>query len=748
MTPFALGRGLRQLAAWIVVPGLVVTSVWIPLLRQNYVPGVKITQVMLDQARQVPTDSELDELARLRFIPRQWKDQRQLVLAAEQLLQGKTSLLGPAAIPIRMPFDARDLDAGNQEWQLQLASLAVPETLIDAYEATGREEFFFAARDNLLGWADCERSAWLPRGYLWNDHAVASRAAVLAHFWRLYRNRPDYNPEVARPILEFAARTGQWLAKPGNFTVTTNHGVMENLALWQLRLAFPYLPGSEENARLAFTRLNTQLSFYMDDEGVVLEHSSGYHAFGLHLMGLAFRYLSLLHKPVPDPWIERYECARKYYAQLKRPDGTLPIWGDTDGAPDAYTSAAMPADAYVQTMPFGRTLPEIPRAPASLYPVSGYSIWWDGLSSPTGLAAPSQTAVAWSYFPGLGHKHADEMSVLFWSGGQTWWTDVGYWAFGDEENRDTAVSWSGSDAPHLVGESGSSARETRLLSWGWSEPMAALDLQRKGPGNYAAERQVLRLAPDLWLVLDSTSGDTNSRTTTTWTSAYDAGIEDGKLRGSYVVHGANGAALAAYLLGSKEMTAREFRGSRTPFGGWEMFKGVPQPAPAIVTEQPANGSWAATLWSSPMDPAAVASYFAQSPAMSQWKDSHEWTITIPHSKRIVSIRRAGDTIFFGSDLSSGRAAKLVLQGAADVTEQRRAILRAHEEALRRYPKFAEFVKYRVKVTYLLLTVLVLQGIFAIIYRQRGGRHLLVLWVLAMSAWVASGIYIYAVYLQR
>ena len=703
---------------------------------------------MLDQARQVPPDPELDELAQLRFIPRQWKDQDQLVLAAVQLLQGKTSVLGPDTTPIKMPFDARDLDAGSPAWQLQLASLAVPETLLDAYEETGRDDFFFAARDNLLGWAEYERSAWLPRGYLWNDHAVASRAAVLAHFWRLYRHRPDYSPRVARIILEFAARTGEWLAKPGNFTVTTNHGVMENLALWQLRLAFPYLPGSEEHARLAFRRLNTQFSFYVDDEGVVLEHSSGYHAFGLHLMGLAFRYLTLLHEPVPQTWIERYENARKYYAQLKRPDGTLPIWGDTDGAADAYSPAAMPADSYAQSALSGGSLPEIPRAAVSLYPVSGYSIWWDGLSAPHNSASPSQTSVAWSYFPGLGHKHADEMSVLFWCGNQTWWTDVGYWDFGDEDNRDTAVSWSGSDAPHLVGEPYSSRRETRLLSWGWSERVAALDLRRNGPGNYQAERQVLRLAPDLWLILDSTSGNATSRTTTTWTSAYNAVIEDGEPKGSYVVRGPNGTALAAFLLGSNDMTAREFRGSRTPFAGWEMFNGVPQPAPAIVTEQPANGSWAATLWSSPRDLAAAESYFAESPAMSQWANPHEWTITVPRSIGSVSIRRAGDSIYFGSDLESGRAEMLALRDAPDPAMAKQAILHAHEEALREYPQFREFTKYRARVSDILLFVLAVQGFVVVFYRRREGRNWFGLWMLAMTAWVASGIYIYAVYLQR
>ena len=167
----------------------------------------------------------------------------------------------------------------------------MPDELLRAYEASGREEFLTAAQAVIRRTQEYEQAAWLPRGEFWNDHAVASRVSVLSNFWRLYRHSPNYRPEVARQAMQMVAHSQQLLAKPNQFTFATNHGVMQNLALWHATLAFPSLPHVNEYQQLAFSRMNEQMKFYVSHEGVVLEHSAGYQFFGLELLGRAFRYL-------------------------------------------------------------------------------------------------------------------------------------------------------------------------------------------------------------------------------------------------------------------------------------------------------------------------------------------------------------------------------------------------------------------------------------------------------------------------
>ena len=66
------------------------------------------------------------------------------------------------------------------------------------------------------------------------------------------------------------ARSEQLLAKPGHFTFATNHGVMQNLALWHASLAFPSLPRTQAYQRLARVRMDDQMQFYVTGEGMVL----------------------------------------------------------------------------------------------------------------------------------------------------------------------------------------------------------------------------------------------------------------------------------------------------------------------------------------------------------------------------------------------------------------------------------------------------------------------------------------------
>ena len=226
---------------------------------------------------------------------------------------------------------------------------------------------------------------------------------------------------------------------------------MQNLGLWHGALAFPSLPGTREYQRLAKSRLDDQMRFYVSDEGVVLEHSADYQSFGLMLLGRAFRYLALGHEVAPSQWVEKYRKAQAFYATLRRPDGTLPMFGDTDSDDDAVGALVTEFDANGSVGPLNWRTDWKPANAETIYPVSGYAIWWDGLKSWPDPRNLSETVLCWSNFAGHGHKHADEMSLLFWAKSQNWWSNVGYWPY-DTPGRDETVSWAGSNAPHLLGE--------------------------------------------------------------------------------------------------------------------------------------------------------------------------------------------------------------------------------------------------------------------------------------------------------
>jgi hypothetical protein len=722
-----------------LLPLSVLSAIWLSVFLAYRIPGIIVSDEMIQEGRELPQDSVLEELKDFDFLEGRWKSKQELVDAASRLLGGDLRVEN-CSVHLTMPFSARDLDHLPPACDFLIAAFVVPHVLVQAYEATGQEKFLIAAQDYIAAAQDYEQSALLPPGDFWNDHAVAERVCVLTNFWRLYRHSPGYRPEVARQVFQMVGRSEQLLAKPGQFTFATNHGIMQNLALLHASLAFPALPRGREYQRLARARLADQMKFYVSGEGVVMEHSAGYHVFGMELIAMALRYLDLMHEPVPPDWIEKYQRAEKFYAALRRPDGSLPMFGDTfDGTDPLGPLVTVFDQDHGPRRLFYQQEWKPPEA-TYVYPVSGYAIWWDGLEFWPNPQNLSQTVIAWSNFPSQAHKHADEMSVLFWAGGQTWLSNVGYWPY-ENKWRNTIESWAGSDAPHLVGENPSAFRATRLVSSGASANLTALELERTGSENYIVRRQVVHCKPDLWLVLDNSFGSEKDRTTTTWTSGSGVRWQQQSAGGFRLESPNVNDRLDIFFLGSPDTEQRLLRGSSRPFAGWQLEHRVPVPASALVVEQPAKNSWAATIWT--WEKGRAAERVDGTPQMTHWIDATHWEMQLPGEASGIALRREGNML----RLQSGRGtdAALELMAPPDVGPAYAELRNQFMASASRYPHFTANPLKRKKVTYLLLGILLLQQIFFVVYKRIHAPRPYTLKCLTLIAWIVGGIWLVCFY---
>jgi hypothetical protein len=722
------------------IPTIIFIAIWAPSILHYYVPNVVITKEIAERARTDPPDTILNEINRF-FDTSAFTDEKELIAAAEKVLQGKIEIPGRSPAVFGFPFDSDDFDRNLPGWKLFFSRLSIPALLMQAYEITGRNDFLAAAKDVILGFAIYERRAWIPKGLLWNDHAIAARISVIAKFWKLYRNHTEYEFKVAEEILQLVARSAQLLAKPTHFTFNTNHGIMQNLALWQICIAFPSLPDVDFYKQLALERMQDQIKFYVSNEGVVLEHSAGYHRVGLKFIAMAFRYMRLLNEPIPDEWEIKYQKARIFNTQLQRPDGSLPMFGDTAslGEKTRKNIKGKVANGQSKSMIYkkGRSIKQ-----HSLYPIAGYAIWWNGLDELSNEQILSQTVLAWSYFPGHAHKHADEMSVLLWAAGHNWITNIGYWPYG-MKYRSKAVSWAGSNAPHLINEPFNSKRQTELLSNIWSDSSAFIELERQGPDGYIARRQVLNIKPNIWIVLDNTIGNENQRTKTIWTSSYHFNPVMAEFPNSYIFKANNNDVyLTKFIITSKNAEISQYKGSVSPFAGWESYR----PAPAIVIEQPAKNSWAAAIW-------LLQGFkgqnrrFSNPPVMENWKNSENWKIRLPFSSGLMIICREKNRIFFQKDNTGGGAQKkYILSEAQQISIERAEIKKAYQNAAKKYQRKI-YKKYRhKKATYLLLAIFVIQGIIFLICRKFGKMHYTRLVIMTIFGWASLGILLFGIYL--
>src|SRR6266851_1089168 len=721
----------------VLLPALTILILWLPEFRHYSVPEARITAEVLTTARQSPSDDVLQEIREFYLFPMENRPPELETALSARILQGRLEIpdMPAATFSLRFtPTDLENLPVGPRLW---FAAFAVPDFLLAAYENTKREEFFVAARDFLLAWDAYERRAWLPAALLWNDHATAARVRVLGEFWRLYRNRPDYDPEVGRVVLQQAARYGEFLLSPEQFTFASNHGVMQNIGLLHLSLAFPSLPQSARYRQVAFDRLHEQMAFFIDTEGVIREHSAGYQAFGLEMLGIAFRCLTLLDVPIPEDWSRKYARGLTFFAHLRRPDATLPAFGDTHGASQTVMPRVAEIDAQGRAGMRHYRERWHPHEETSLHPAAGYWVDWSNLDHWPDARRLRQTVVTWTQRPPPGHKHADELSVLLWSHGLSWLTSVGYWPYGTR-GREDAESWAASNAPHLVDESAESPRTARLVSSGRSNRIAAVDLERVGPGLYVARRQVVRVEPHLWVVMDHVRGAASQKTRTVWTFSPDVIIRREDSAGWYALETVRaGATARAAFLGSSRAVVQEYRGSYAPFAGWHVVHYAPEPATAIVVEQPGEKSWLTVILSLR---AETSPGFTEPPRLSGGASPEEWTLALRSDAGSTELRRHGDQYSFTRrDRQGSFTDTLRLAPTPHPIAELRAIRTAYEATACLYPRFQELGPRRQKVTYLLVLLIIGQELFFFLVRRTVPRWYVSLRVASVVCWLGVAV---------
>jgi hypothetical protein len=485
-----------------------------------------------------------------------------------------------APLPLQgYPHDYRQ---GCATLQLLMASVEVERVLLLSYEQTHETAQLELALRRVRQFARHESRQRLPDAYLWNDHAVSARIAVLANLWRHLRHHPTLAAAAAPDLLGLVERSGHILANPANFTVRTNHGIVQNLALLQIGAAFPNLPQAAAWRALALKRLQLQLGFYVSPEGMVLEHSPEYHHFGTELLSYAVR-LQVLNGQEADPaLVSAATRARDILRYLQRPDGTLPLLGNTntgsfsrlDGAPDGHTTV-QPLEPPFQAPPEG----------ALLQATAGYALWWQG-----GGAAQSQIVQTWAHHIGHGHKHADEGALQFWRGGQDWITNTGYWPYG-AELEGAARGWASSNAPHQPGEAANVQRKVDLLGSGSAQGLLFTDLRRLSENGSKFRRQLMQLDDATLLVLDFNEGQAGAYQSI-WTVPPPLQLRPAS-SGSYLSTEVNGEAYRSATPARSGPQCTGANGNPLPAGLWSIISRCPpMPYCSAATHQiQASACW-------------------------------------------------------------------------------------------------------------------------------------------------------------
>jgi len=673
-----------------------------------------------------PPVNVLDELANMNLAVSLGISPTELPQTARNVLNGQ--LDAPAFLTGAAPLTGwpGDLYLGGQTFQLVIASLAVEEVLLEEFERTQDRSFYRMARDRMLSFAQWEGQQTQPIAFLWNDHAVAARIPVLIHLWRHLRMDHEATPEQHAELIALVERSGRLLAKDSQFTVRTNHGVMQNIALLQISAGFPAITESQQWRTLAMKRLELQLGFYVSEEGAILEHSAEYHVFGNELLALAARLAYLNELPLPARLVEALPKATAFSEALLRPDGTLPAFGNTVAG---HPTSLIVADEY-STQPVTKRSPPFPPQTSkyNLFPVSGYAIWWNEGQ------ITSQTLIAWAKHDRHGHKHADEPSVQFWSKGYDWITGTGYWPYG-APNFSDAIGWRGSNAPHLLNEKANSPRTNRLLGTGESNGVRFIELENRRDNGFSVRRQIVQINAETLLILDFTD-KAPDEIETLWTldprvhvSPIGKNTYIGKIEGETTQIEITFTSFPADAL---DVTT--YRGSRQPFAGWVVTRHHPTAADALMTRQNIPNGVIGTLVRLQNDsPAPVV-------RLHEYPRSMNWKISAVDASGTIEVERDNNSI---AVMIANQQTNLTVALPVDISLQVNNLRQAMTTAIEAYPPWRNLNKYTLRL-YVAVGLLWLCIEVVLIFTRRNSK----VWkeMAPLIGWIAVAWWVHRFYL--
>lgn len=298
--------------------------------------------------------------------------------------------------------------------------------LLAAFCATGEYSYVRTACSIALDWVHQYPSLATQSAFAWYDMAVGIRAYRLAYIVDVAARSDDLSREDFAKLLTSAQLHQSVLADDSRFAAHSNHGFY--FAAGQLVLAkrLPSLPLSPAGMRQAVDRLRQTLETQFSEEGVHREHSPDYHRMVYDTFA-SLVSSGLLEGDELREHIERIEDA---FAWFVLPNGRLAMFGDTPHrlfvVRRGGTRFTAPSLQFVAS---GGSIGVRPARTARFFPASGYAVVRSGWELDTkGPGKASYLAQSCAFHSRV-HKHADDLSFVWYDRGQELLVDAGRYGY-------------------------------------------------------------------------------------------------------------------------------------------------------------------------------------------------------------------------------------------------------------------------------------------------------------------------------
>lgn len=346
----------------------------------------------------------------------------------------------------------------ERNWQSNLHNFVIMRYLMAAHARTGEHWYLLRAEELLVDWMGDNFSDEPPSEFSWNDRTTALRLENLLFLFEYVRAQ-EMSPEFMQMLLVAIYAHSNVLTDETFYKKFTNHGLDQSYILYWSGAVFPEFEYATLWREIGSARTQDEVSFAFTPEGVHVENSPTYHiaVFNriVHIDQI-FRHYS--GESVNQEIGNLVNQVFRYTAYLVKPDGELPLIGDTYVQRPIVTRILgsmneLPAFQYFL---YSTTQGEegiAPSQPDAVFQESGHAIFRDNWQQETGFLQRvysffrpdfaemrarsmfSQSVYLFfkASFHTMYHRQDDDLSFVLYGYDEDWIIDAGLYRYHEDD---------------------------------------------------------------------------------------------------------------------------------------------------------------------------------------------------------------------------------------------------------------------------------------------------------------------------
>ena len=334
--------------------------------------------------------------------------------------------LGPfPRIKLEAPLAWDEICAENRSWHFHLQEWDPIGTVLAAYDATPIPPYLGWATELGVDWARTFHDPDVESAFAWYDMAVGVRAYRIAYLIDVAARSDSVSDEDVAWLLNAADIHRELLANEDTFTAHSNHGFYQAAGQLALGRRLPDVPGMDRALAHGEDRFRGLMERHFAEDGIHLEHSPEYH--WILMQGLSGMIGSGL---VREPWIiERFRRVQESMAWFIAPNWRVAMFGDSSPRePKIRRPERISEDTLLFAASKG-ALGNAPEETTRLFGVGGYAVLRDRWPRGQDDYADCTYLAQACGFHSRVHKHADDMTFVWYDRGREILTDSGRYGY-------------------------------------------------------------------------------------------------------------------------------------------------------------------------------------------------------------------------------------------------------------------------------------------------------------------------------